>query len=161
MALHKLHVFSEASRTMNVPDMKDSTGPEMSGTISPLHESVRHRLHPEYVEFYNRHLISIPPAHLQPIAVSRAGSPIMAGGSNPLPVGQIQDYSIRRQSTTGPDVLVRAFTPDGPPPSPAGWPALLYFHGGGFVFGNINTENTVCTHMCMRAQCVVITADYR
>ncbi|KAK5087578.1 hypothetical protein LTR24_006618 [Lithohypha guttulata] len=85
----------------------------------------------------------------------------MAGGSNPLPVGQVQDYSIRRQSTTGPDVLVRAFTPDGPPPSPAGWPAVLYFHGGGFVFGNINTENTVCTHMCMRAQCVVITADYR
>ena len=78
-----------------------------------------------------------------------------------MPVGQVQDYPIRRQSTQGPDVVVRIFVPDGQPPSQAGWPAMLYFHGGGFVLGNIDTENTVCTHMCMRARCVVITTDYR
>lgn len=133
----------------------------MSGPIYPLHESVRYRLHPEYVEFYDRHLISLPQAHLQPLSVSRAGSPVVAGGSIPLPVGHVQDYSISRKSTLGPNVVVRAFTPDGQPPSPAGWPVMLYFHGGGFVLGNIDTENTVCTHMCMRARCVVITTDYR
>jgi len=133
----------------------------MSGTTSPLHESVRHRLHPEYVDFYNRHLISLPQAHLQPIAVSRAGSPVVAGGSNPLPVGLVHDYFVQRQGAPGPNVRLRTFTPDGRPPTPAGWPSMLYFHGGGFVFGNINTENTVCTHMCIRARCVVITADYR
>ena len=133
----------------------------MSGPTYPLHESVKDRLHPEYVDFYNRHLINLPQSHLQPISITRAGSPIVAGGSSPMPVGQVQDYPIRRQSSPGPDVVVRIFVPDGQPPSQAGWPVMLYFHGGGFVLGNIDTENTVCTHMCMRARCVVITTDYR
>lgn len=133
----------------------------MSNPPYPLHESVKDRLHPDYVNFYNNFLINQPQTHYQPISISRAGSPIVAGGSNPVPVGRKQDYLIRRRETPGPQVPVRVFTPVGSSAGCDGWPVVLYLHGGGFVLGNIDTENTVCSHMCIRAQCVVITVDYR
>ena len=40
-------------------------------------------------------------------------------------------------------------------------PALMYFHGGGFVVGNIDTHDTLCRALCNQAQCVVISVDYR
>jgi acetyl esterase/lipase len=38
---------------------------------------------------------------------------------------------------------------------------MLYYHGGGWVLGTIDTENAVCTNMCVRSNSVVITTDYR
>jgi triacylglycerol lipase len=29
------------------------------------------------------------------------------------------------------------------------------------VLGTIDTENTVCTNICVRANCAVVTVDYR
>jgi triacylglycerol lipase len=55
---------------------------------------------------------------------------------------------------------LRVFTPGGETPK-GGWPVMLYFHGGGWVLGNINTENPVCTNLCVRGNCVVVTVDYR
>jgi len=57
-------------------------------------------------------------------------------------------------------VVVRCFTPEGEKPA-AGWPVFLYYHGGGWVLGNIDTENTVCTNICKRSNCVVVSVDYR
>lgn len=135
--------------------------PNMSGPSFPLHASVRERLHPDYVKFYNQYLINLPQVHLQPISASRGGSPFVFGSSPPLPVGHQQDYHVVRQETSGPDVTIRAFVPVGQPPNSAGWPVMIYFHGGGFVLGNIDSENTICTHMCVRSRCVVLTVDYR
>lgn len=133
----------------------------MSGISYPLHQSVIHRLDPEYVHFYNEFLINIKPAHEQPLHISRGGRAILLGGREPLPVGQKMDFVIDSKTTLGHKLPIRAFVPDGDPPSTAGWPSVLYLHGGGFVLGNIDTENTLCTHMCMRARCVVMTVDYR
>lgn len=135
---------------------------EMSGSqyLYPIHESVRHRLDPEYVEFYEQYLINLPQVTDQPISISRTASPIVAGGGKPLLVGKQCDFVVHRKHTAGPGIHVRAFFPEGQPPV-NGWPAILYFHGGGFVFGSLDTENTICSHMCVRAQCVVLTVDYR
>jgi len=127
----------------------------------PLHDSVKDKLDPEYVDFYNKYIINLQQVHYQPVAASRVGGKIIPGGNDPLPVGQTQDFSLTRKETAGPPVKIRCFTPEGKPPSSAGWPVMLYFHGGGWVLGNIDTENTVCTNMCVRAKCVVITTDYR
>ncbi|KIW60406.1 hypothetical protein PV05_00622 [Exophiala xenobiotica] len=129
----------------------------------PLHPSVKDRLHPEYVAFYNKHLLNLPPAHCLPLSVSRAGGNAIACHSDPLPVGRVQDICIpqrARQETNGPDIPIRCFTPQGTPPS-SGWPLVLYYHGGGWVFGDLSTENNVCTNICNRARAVVITTDYR
>lgn len=126
----------------------------------PLHESVKDKLHPEYVDFYNRNIINKQQVQYQPITTSRASGVLLPGAGPSLPVGKTQDFAIKRTQSDGPDVNVRSFTPLGDVP-PAGWPVMIYYHGGGWVLGNINTENNVCTHMCNRAKCVVITVDYR
>ncbi|EXJ94238.1 triacylglycerol lipase [Capronia coronata CBS 617.96] len=129
-------------------------------TPYPIHPSVKDRLHPDYVAFYNKYLINQQPAHLQPIAVSRRGGSVVVCNSDPLPVGKSEDICIPRQESAGPEVSIRYFTPQGDPPG-SGWPAVLYVHGGGWVFGDIDTENNVCTNMTVRSKCVVITTDYR
>ncbi len=38
---------------------------------------------------------------------------------------------------------------------------LLYFHGGGFVVGGLQSHDDVCAELCCRTGCTVISADYR
>ena len=40
-------------------------------------------------------------------------------------------------------------------------PALLYFHGGGFVVGSIATHDLLCRQLSLLAGCVVVSVDYR
>ncbi|EXJ84524.1 triacylglycerol lipase [Capronia epimyces CBS 606.96] len=126
----------------------------------PLHSSVKDRLHPDYVAFYNKYLLTQQPAHLQPLAISRRAGSVVVCHSDPLPVGKTEDLFISRRETPGPQLPIRCFTPPGEPPR-SGWPVVLYFHGGGWVFGDLDTENNVCTNMAVRAKSVVITTDYR
>lgn len=127
---------------------------------NPLHPSVEKRLHPEYVAFYNKYILNAPQVHHLPIDMARCSGGIPPSHSKPLPVGKIQDMVVCRQETPGPNVYVRCFTPPGLPPK-SGWPLVHYYHGGGWVFGDIGTENTVCSHICVRSRAVVITTDYR
>jgi acetyl esterase/lipase len=126
----------------------------------PLHESIVPRLDPEYADFYNKHIINHQQTHYQPISVSRASGIIIPGAGPPRPVAKTQDLTIPRAESSGPDVSVRCFTPLGEAPE-GGWPVMLWIHGGGWVLGNIDTENVICTHLCNRAKCVAITTDYR
>jgi acetyl esterase len=40
-------------------------------------------------------------------------------------------------------------------------PALVYFHGGGFVFGNLDTHDGVCRALAKASGAVVVAVDYR
>jgi acetyl esterase len=40
-------------------------------------------------------------------------------------------------------------------------PALIYFHGGGFVFGNLDTHDSVCRSLATESGAIVISVDYR
>lgn len=57
---------------------------------------------------------------------------------------------------------------DGPIPArhyePASEPALsllLYFHGGGFVFGDLNTHDEICRRLSLEGHLQVVAVDYR
>lgn len=126
----------------------------------PLHPSVKDLLDPEYVAFYNAHVIDKQQVHLQPVETSRTSGILIPGGGPLVDVGKTVDITIKRRATEGPEILLRAFTPIGEAPE-GGWPVMLYFHGGGWVLGNIDTENVVCTNLCSRGGCVVVTVDYR
>ena len=40
-------------------------------------------------------------------------------------------------------------------------PALLYFHGGGYVLGDVAQYDTLAQQLAERANCIVISVDYR
>lgn len=40
-------------------------------------------------------------------------------------------------------------------------PVLVYFHGGGWVIGNIESHEWVCRGLANRGQCAVVSVDYR
>ncbi len=43
----------------------------------------------------------------------------------------------------------------------AGLPVLLYFHGGGFTIGGIETHDSLCRQFALRSGAAVISLDYR
>ncbi|BDD56714.1 hypothetical protein MAP00_002143 [Monascus purpureus] len=126
----------------------------------PLHSSVKDRLHPEYVAFYNTYIINQQQVHYQPVSASRTSGVLIPGGGPVLDVDKVTDIHIDRIETEGPSVPVRVFVPEGEHPE-GGWPVFLYIHGGGWVLGNIDTENTVCSNICAKGRCAVVTVDYR
>lgn len=54
-------------------------------------------------------------------------------------------------------IPVRIYTPEGGGP----FPILVYFHGGGWVSGSIDTHDLGCRHLCREACCLVLSVDYR
>ncbi|MCC2597620.1 alpha/beta hydrolase [Pusillimonas sp. MFBS29] len=40
-------------------------------------------------------------------------------------------------------------------------PAVIFFHGGGFVLGDLDSHDFVCRQICKESACVVIAIDYR
>jgi len=40
-------------------------------------------------------------------------------------------------------------------------PALMYFHGGGWTIGDVDTHDVLCRQLAVGARCVVFSVDYR
>ncbi|KDQ16753.1 hypothetical protein BOTBODRAFT_30666 [Botryobasidium botryosum FD-172 SS1] len=121
--------------------------------ISPLHPSIIPRLDPEYAAYYNQHLAHKPGLHEIPWTPDLRLEPPQPGGSVPLTVGSVRDFGVGK-------FKVRVFTPEGERPK-GGWPGMVYFHGGGWTLGNIDTENQFSSHVCKHARTVVVSVDYR
>lgn len=47
------------------------------------------------------------------------------------------------------------------PTSKGRLPVIVYFHGGGWVLGDLETVDPSCVEICRRVQCVVVSVDYR
>jgi acetyl esterase len=69
-------------------------------------------------------------------------------------VARVDDH---RVPVDGGDIAVRCYTPAGTGP----FPVHVYFHGGGWVIGDIETHDGVCRSLANAAACVVVSADYR
>jgi acetyl esterase len=60
-------------------------------------------------------------------------------------------------------VLIRVYRPDPPTSSATGpdVPAALFFHGGGWVFGGLDSHDTLCRELARQAGVVLVAVDYR
>jgi acetyl esterase len=67
--------------------------------------------------------------------------------------------SIEDRRIPGPagDIPVRIYTPEGSGPLPA----IAFFHGGGFVIGNLDSHDGVCRALANSAGAIVMSVDYR
>ena len=73
---------------------------------------------------------------------------------NPTPVGAVDTRGI---PGPGGDIPVRIYQPDTDGESPV----LLYFHGGGWVIGDLDSHDEVCRQLCAGSGIAVVAVAYR
>jgi acetyl esterase len=75
-------------------------------------------------------------------------------GGPPVEVAAVDDRTI-----PGPagDLGVRVYTPRGEPP----FPVVVWFHGGGWVVGTLDSYDPVCRALAAAVPAVVVAVDYR
>ena len=67
-----------------------------------------------------------------------------------VPVASVEDTEVA-------GIGARLYRPEGDGP----FPPLVYFHGGGFVIGDLDTHDQTCRTLCSGASTVVLSVDYR
>ncbi len=70
------------------------------------------------------------------------------------PVGSTRNIPI---PGPGGDIPLRIYTPSGNGP----FPLVVYFHGGGWVLFGLDSYDSICTHLCKEAHCIVVSVAYR
>jgi acetyl esterase len=68
--------------------------------------------------------------------------------------------AVEEMTVPGPagEIPARLYRPKGAP-DPA--PLLVFFHGGGWVFGDMDTHDHVCRALADAAKCLILSVDYR
>ncbi len=97
--------------------------------------------------------LGLPPNHTvspQQARINMNSRPQSAGPE----VARVEDRAI---PGPGPDVPVRIYTPDGRGP----FPVLVWFHGGGWVVGDLDTADGTARRLTAQTGCVVVSVDYR
>jgi acetyl esterase len=77
-------------------------------------------------------------------------------GPRDVPIGRTTNLFVE---TSDHPVPVRLYTPVAA--GGEALPALIYFHGGGFIFGDLETHDGLCRMIANEAQCKVLAVDYR
>ncbi len=79
-------------------------------------------------------------------------------GGKPLAVGTVRDLTVN--GAEGP-LRARHYAPVVGLDSSRPRPLLVYFHGGGFVFGDLDTHDAPCRYLCRYSGVHVLAIDYR
>lgn len=76
-------------------------------------------------------------------------------GPSPAPLAEVRDICV--QGAMGP-LFARVYRPFG---LPFHKPCLVFFHGGGFVLGSLDSHDLTCRKIAAETPCIVISTDYR
>jgi acetyl esterase len=71
-------------------------------------------------------------------------------------IGKVETLDV--PGPAGP-LALRAYTPVAPGRAPL--PAIVYFHGGGFVMGDLDTHDALCRTLANESGCRVFSVNYR
>lgn len=99
----------------------------------------------------------VPPLESLPVEIARAGmrAQIAAADAPPVPLAVKRDLCV---PGPGGEIPVRLY--DGVEDRETG-PLILFFHGGGFAIGDLETHDSFCTWLADRAGLPVLAVDYR
>src|SRR3954469_19951759 len=128
------------------------TGPDGSRCV----DGVVRRLQPDVAMVLELMAsMNLPPLETLPVADARAFMDVMATQRMPGPdVGEIVDATLPGPAGELPYRLYRPATP-GP------HPILVYFHGGGWVLGSLDSDDPLCRDLCVRTDAIVVSVNYR
>lgn len=87
------------------------------------------------------------------VRAAMSGAPIPEGIEVP-PISKVED---RRIAVEDGEITVRIYTPEGEGP----FPLFVYYHGGGWVIGNLETSDAGCRLLAEKTGRVVVSVDYR
>ncbi|WP_019937231.1 alpha/beta hydrolase [Bordetella sp. FB-8] len=90
---------------------------------------------------------------------ARAGYAAGRAAALPAPIDVAQCRDLSAPGENGP-VPMRLYRAAGTA-AEAVLPCLLYFHGGGWMLGNLDTHDALCRHLAQACQACVIAVDYR
>ncbi|WP_049796414.1 alpha/beta hydrolase [Cupriavidus necator] len=101
-----------------------------------------------------------PPIHVMDVEDAKIAyeksAPIL--DISPLPMHAVDDLHVCARDGHG--IPVRLYAP-----REASWadplPMLVYFHGGGFTVGSVNSHDALCRMQAAHADCMVLSVDYR
>jgi len=112
-------------------------------------------LHPLAKAFIEQYLASGgQPVCFMSVEEARLSSGEMFAMAPPgPPVAKVEDMCI---PGPGDDIPIRVYTPEGVGP----FPVLVYFHGGGWVVGDVEAQDADCRTMANGAGCIVVSVDY-
>ncbi len=89
-------------------------------------------------------------------AVFRAQVREMRGVAQTVSIGSVEDREVPGPAGAIP---VRVYAPLECESGPL--PVLAFFHGGGFVIGDLDSHDGICRELANAARCAVVSVDYR
>jgi cation diffusion facilitator CzcD-associated flavoprotein CzcO/acetyl esterase/lipase len=99
--------------------------------------------------------MELPGLETMSVDDARAFMVAMAAQRMPGPdVGEVLDWVI---PTAAADLPYRLYRPTTAGPHPL----IVYFHGGGWVLGSLDSDDPLCRDLCVRTDAVVVSVNYR
>jgi acetyl esterase/lipase len=118
-------------------------------------------LDPDFVKYYNESIATKPFTHQAPLAEIRA---------NPKKWAPLwdKDYSdslgvknISIELKDGHKLKLRTYTPDEEKSGKGPYPVHINYHGGGFIFGDLDMDGEWCMRMRNEVGILIVDVDYR
>lgn len=99
----------------------------------------------------------VPPTHTLTPGEARAAYRDRRFFTQPDPRPLPEVRSLEAPGLHGP-IPLRLYRAD---TTPAIAPVLVYFHGGGWTIGDLDTHDTLCRELAHQGECAVVSVDYR
>jgi len=104
------------------------------------------------VKVFLEEMAKFPPLQTLPLDVARGMTIPPAPG---VDVEHVEDLVVR--SPEGHDIPARLYRPR----RARSLPLLVFFHGGGWVLGSLDSYDSLCRRLAVQADCAVLSVSYR
>ena len=101
----------------------------------------------------------VPPTHTLSPEAARTLYRDRRGATQPVAPEVAEVLDLQAEGPHGP-IPLRRYRPLGSRPTDL-LPVLVWFHGGGWVIGDLDTHDTLCRQVANQAGCAVVAVDYR